>query len=186
MKRAVISYLQSCKLTVDTIRLLVHQGNNNNIRRTGIIYLPAAKCKGVLFRPVVSLALTVSAFICRLTLFRSPDLHASNSSRRGSSWSRAYMMGCSGSCRLVGIIMMGTAVRANRAFENQTRLKMLFITRLQRFVSKLFRVGRRMLRTRYVVSVDMLAHAQVDGPSSKTMESVRFVQHRRATGVGYV
>lgn len=47
-------------------------------------HLPAAKCSGVDFLPAVSRALTVCDVMSFLTLTRSPVLHASNRSRRGS------------------------------------------------------------------------------------------------------
>lgn len=46
--------------------------------------LPAAKCKGVLFLPAVSLAFTVVGVISFRTLAMSPTLQASKSSLRGS------------------------------------------------------------------------------------------------------
>lgn len=46
--------------------------------------IPAPKCKGVDFRPAMSLAFTVWELINFFTLIISPVLHASNNSRNGS------------------------------------------------------------------------------------------------------
>lgn len=48
------------------------------------VRIPAAKCRGVDFRPAVSLAFTVWAVINFFTRIASPVLHASNNSRSGS------------------------------------------------------------------------------------------------------
>lgn len=50
--------------------------------------LPAAKWRGVDFRPAVSLAFTVCELINFFTLIISPVLHASNNSRSGSTMSK--------------------------------------------------------------------------------------------------
>lgn len=48
------------------------------------LFLPAAKCRGVDLRPAVSRALTVFGVTNTFTLARSPVLHASNNSLKGS------------------------------------------------------------------------------------------------------